>query len=213
MVLPHHACVCYLKSSVFSDADFYFNKNSVDVFYKFSDSIGIDDILEIKQFASRNPVAQEVVTLAVECNKVTQQAQNALLKVLEDPPVKTQFVFFVSSKSVFIPTVHSRLHDVTAYFKDEYETNVLSGELSRSSQVTDFIKNTYKERLAFIDSMVKAEKIDDFIDVLKSEHSEISIDASDKAALSFVMQNIYQPGASKKMLLEYLALHLSVVRK
>ena len=213
MLLPHHACVCYLKSNVFSEYAFFFNKNSVDVLYKTLDSVGIDDIFEIKQFAARNPVVNDVVTLAIECNKMTSQAQNALLKILEDPPVKTQFIFFVSSKSVFIPTVHSRLHDVTTYFTTEFTSGSLSNDDVGSGSVAEFIASGYKDRLALIDGLVKTEKIDDFIASLKLDFTQITDNVSNKFVLSFVMQNVYQPGASKKMLLEYLALQLPVVRK
>ncbi len=214
MLLPHHACVSYVSSVAFNTVDFPYIQNSSDVIYRQIDTVGIGDVAEMKQYAMRNPVAQEVVTIAVECNKMTVQAQNALLKILEDPPVKTQFIFFITSKNILIPTVHSRLHDVTYFLRSTYlDKSRTENKDVDYENFKHFISGEYKERLSFIESLVKSEKIDNFIEFIKSNYELCIQSTDDKKVLMFVFEHIYQPGASKKMLLEYLAVQLPVERR
>ena len=47
-------------------------------------------------------------------------AQNALLKILEEPPKNIRFILVASSKSIFLPTIRSRLRIVTQTRKRDF---------------------------------------------------------------------------------------------
>lgn len=49
------------------------------------------------------------VYILSDCDNISIQAQNTLLKIIEEPPRFTHFIFTAQTKSVFLPTVLSRV--------------------------------------------------------------------------------------------------------
>lgn len=49
------------------------------------------------------------VYILSDCDNISIQAQNTLLKIIEEPPPFTHFIFTAQTKSVFLPTVLSRV--------------------------------------------------------------------------------------------------------
>lgn len=73
-------------------------------------TIGIDEIREqiIKQAYVKPFVALKKIFVIQEGDDMTQEAQNGLLKVLEEPPEYVTFITLVSKKSILLDTVLSR---------------------------------------------------------------------------------------------------------
>ncbi len=55
----------------------------------------------------------------LHADKSSIPAQNALLKIVEEPPVNTQIILVVSEPSLLLPTIHSRCHKI---FLDQVKT-------------------------------------------------------------------------------------------
>ncbi|MDR2045248.1 MAG: DNA polymerase III subunit delta' [Clostridium sp.] len=74
------------------------------------DAIGVDDIREqVNQDVSIKPYASPYkVYLISEAEKMTPQAQNALLKTLEEPPPYVVILLLASNVNALLPTVVSR---------------------------------------------------------------------------------------------------------
>ncbi len=70
--------------------------------------IKIDQIREVKEFVLLKPSGKRKVVVVDEAEKMNPQAQNALLKILEEPPEYTVFVLITSSEGKLLPTVVSR---------------------------------------------------------------------------------------------------------
>lgn len=49
------------------------------------------------------------VYILADCDNISVLAQNTLLKIIEEPPEFTHFIFTAQSKSVFLPTILSRI--------------------------------------------------------------------------------------------------------
>lgn len=47
-----------------------------------------------------------------DCNAITNQAQNALLKIIEEPPSGVYFIFTAVSRNIFLQTMLSRLTSI-----------------------------------------------------------------------------------------------------
>ena len=72
------------------------------------------------------------------------EAQNALLKILEEPPKNIVFILLVSSKNSLLPTIYSRLpykNLKKVVEKDDIELNIKKLELN---DIYTFIKNSQK---------------------------------------------------------------------
>jgi len=71
----------------------------------------IDSAREIKSSLTRRPYQSLAITIIlVEAQSLTIEAQNALLKTLEEPPGPTQIYLTAQTVDSFLPTVRSRCH-------------------------------------------------------------------------------------------------------
>jgi DNA polymerase-3 subunit delta' len=73
-------------------------------------SIGISEIREINKNVFLKPIESKFkVYIIKNSEKLTEQAQNALLKILEEPPKNTVFILLCMNSRLLLPTVLSRL--------------------------------------------------------------------------------------------------------
>jgi hypothetical protein len=74
------------------------------------DSIGIDAVREIKNFLWQKPNVSKRRTLIIDnAELLTTEAQNALLKVTEEPPASSLLILVTSDIESILPTITSRL--------------------------------------------------------------------------------------------------------
>lgn len=72
-------------------------------------SIGIEDIKYMQKKIFLKPIKSESKAIIIdEAELLTIEAQNALLKILEEPPAHTLFILSSSTKETFLPTIISR---------------------------------------------------------------------------------------------------------
>lgn len=71
-------------------------------------TIGIDTAREICADAALKPAGIRKVYIIPDGENMTVEAQNALLKTLEEPPAYAVFIIIVPSASVLLPTIISR---------------------------------------------------------------------------------------------------------
>lgn len=72
--------------------------------------VTIDQIRELKSHIFEKPIAQKFKLVVIEdAHGATPEAQNALLKILEEPPLGVIIVLEAQSKSPLLPTLVSRL--------------------------------------------------------------------------------------------------------
>ena len=78
-----------------------------------ADSIGIDAVREIKNFLWQKPNVSAKRTLIIdEAELLTTEAQNALLKVTEEPPMSSLLIIIASDPDGIVPTILSRLQKI-----------------------------------------------------------------------------------------------------
>jgi len=87
--------------------------------------IGIDEIRSIRSFLRKRPVMSEfrsVIILSAE--KMTPEAQNAALKIVEEPPAYALIIFIAGGVENLLPTLVSRLRRI--YFPRVKESDIAS---------------------------------------------------------------------------------------
>ena len=99
------ACSACKKLEAESHPDIFYLKKQKD-----KKSYGIEEIREqiIKQVYIKPFIAARKIFVIPEGDDLTQEAQNGLLKVLEEPPEYVTFIILVSKKSMLLDTVLSR---------------------------------------------------------------------------------------------------------
>ena len=74
-----------------------------------SRSIGVNDVRELKDALALKPYSSALHAVMVDmADKMTTEAQNALLKTLEEPTGDVVFLLNVSQPSLMLPTIQSR---------------------------------------------------------------------------------------------------------
>jgi hypothetical protein len=104
--------------------DINLNKVSPDIFLvsPAKQSISIEEIRNLKKHVFQKPVhLPSKIIIFKEAHKLTPEAQNALLKILEEPPANVIIILEAQNKENLLPTVRSRL--VIIDTKREYETS------------------------------------------------------------------------------------------
>lgn len=76
---------------------------------KVSQSIGIEDVKQMQKKIFLKPIKSKNKAVVIEeAHMLTPEAQNALLKVLEEPPANTLILLNTNTKEALLPTIISR---------------------------------------------------------------------------------------------------------
>lgn len=91
-------------------------------------TIGVEAVREIRETAYVVPNDLSVkIYIIKDAEKMTQQAQNALLKLFEEPPRAVYFLLLTAGASALLPTVRSRAPELrTELFADKTMTALLT---------------------------------------------------------------------------------------
>ncbi len=79
-----------------------------DVYIRSYGNFGVDEARELRDRASTRAFSGSRRTFIVSASMMTTEAQNALLKTLEEPSAETLFFFLVPSPETLLPTLRSR---------------------------------------------------------------------------------------------------------
>ena len=100
-------------------------------------SIGIDQIREMQKNLVLKPfVEKQKICLISEAQNLTNDAQNALLKTLEEPPENCRIILTATSESFLLPTIVSRCQIISL-------SNGQPGRLTKEEEknLSDTFKN------------------------------------------------------------------------
>lgn len=206
--MEHHAQVYYVPTLALTHLPPYLQTPSTDVEHFVEDTLSIATVRSLITQATVAPLVAPERYLVVVARRLTREAQNALLKILEEPPSTTRLVLVVPSASHVLPTIRSRVAVVSA------PTNAATESPSRP----DFLARSYQERLALIQKLHTNKdtaglrslitEITTYMGTHASRHrlSRETVQAVEQAA-----RYAAQSGASHKMLSEHLALLLPIV--
>ncbi len=167
--------------------------------------LGIDDVRHITRLAHQTSdrVAGRVFVLGIQL--MTVEAQNALLKLFEEPPINTWFVVVMADSEQLLPTLRSRLQLLHLETSTEISTDWDS-----------FLTLTAGEQLALVADKVKqkdASWLQTIIIGLQQAAIKPGATAAYKQAVVQLEQYRKYSGASVKMLLEHCIVSLSEMRR
>ncbi len=192
-------------------------KGNTDFIDKCYQNFTIDDARILKSEHEKKPVSAEGKKIfIVTMNGITVEAQNALLKLLEEPADYAHFFIIIPSAHLLLPTVKSRLSLLE--IKDDRNL-VRHDEVESTKIISEFTKASVSKRMEIIKNLiddiskekkVKQEAID-FLDNL--EHFIYERDGVQKGkpileALNLARKYAGDRSPSFKMLLEYVALNV-----
>ena len=159
-------------------------------------SLKIEQIREFQNKVSEKPIiSNRKVYIINDSDKMTTEAQNCLLKTLEEPPEFVTIILIGSNESAFLDTIKSRcmiLHfekisdeQIQKYLQDNHQTEINSkimleacqGSIGKALEIKDK-QELYQNTEQVVNSLERKDKIDilnmsDFIYKSKDDKLEI----------------------------------------
>lgn len=162
---------------------------------KKSESIKIEDIRELQRYTALKPFeAKKKICIIDEAQKLTAEAANAFLKILEEPPKDTLFILISSQPNLLFSTIISRCQKIRFYAMEKLRLQQLlrnvygldeplahflayfsEGRLGAALRLKD--RDTLRERDEIIDSYIG-----------DNTKSYDAADKADKQALKYSLQ-------------------------
>lgn len=173
-----------------------FNGNNHPDFYCINEngeSIKVETIREITEKVIEKPIVSEKkVYIINDCEKMTKEAQNCLLKTLEEPPEFVVIILITSNENLILTTIKSRCMNIKFHNIDD---NTLLKYALENLGYDNISKNLLK---SFDGSIGKAIKLKDFkekyesIDLLISNlNKKDIIDIMSEGKIIYDKENIY----------------------
>lgn len=200
--MAHHA-VCYVGLALAkTDLAEYFAAGDPDIHVESYGDFGIAEARRLSVRAATTPVAAAAQVFVLCVDGLTHEAQNALLKLFEEPPARSQFYLVVPKRGLLLPTLQSRLFFI--------ETTSSATLPETDSAFDEFCQASLGDRLVRVAEMSKGKDVAQ-IEGLVAGAERLAQKTKDEKLLQCVMlvrEYLGRRGASTKMLLEDLALCL-----
>jgi len=182
-----------------------------DYWTKDIETFGIEDSRELKEIHSKKTLEEGgIKVFVIKTEFITHEAQNALLKILEDPLPKTFFFFFVAFKDSLLPTLLSR------FMLFEQKSKTSSKEISLPFEISKFLSLSPQARIKLLGKIVVSkDKITafKFLDLLeltlRNKLNLRKISAEEENVLRLIIKSrdyLNSRSASIKMILENISL-------
>lgn len=198
--------------------DFLFSSGRIDtsmsnVFFELYEALDMEQSHNLRGWHSLSSSDGGVRLCVIGAKNINREAEQSLLKMLEEPGEKTHFFIVVPDTSSVLPTILSRCHVIQTNNLYKYE-----------SWAKKFISSSIKDRIDMIALILKSAEDADTSATIRHEaksmldsleknlFSEFKKDTSNKD-IEWVLGEIIKakkylrnPGSSVKMLLEHIAL-------
>ena len=141
-------------------------------------SIKIEQIRELQKKIQEKPIiSNNKVYIIDDADMMTTEAQNCLLKTLEEPPEYATIILIGSNENLFLPTIKSRcmiLHfepisneNIKKYLQtelaisniDDEMLDIFQGSIGKAIELKDK-KEEYEKIIAFVENLDKKDIID-----------------------------------------------------
>ena len=168
-----------------------------DVHHIVVDQFGIDTARALQRRAYERPFQETEQVFVIATQGITSEAQNALLKLFEEPPQTTRFILIVPRITILLPTLRSR-----------FSASSTAGFVPLETTAAAFVAMPYQERLEVVANKAKEKDIgwmDELVYGLAA-HQSVRANHTAQKALAMVERYLHLRGASRKQLLEHLAL-------
>lgn len=192
-------------------------KNNPDIAVLRYGLFSVDNARHVCDIAAGAPFAGEYKVVIIAASRAYHEAQNALLKLFEEPPKGTFLFFILPSLGGLLPTLRSRVQMLE---KNKGESIKYKGK--SDARAEEFIKASKEKRCAIIkkltsgkDEEERRELRDEAIRIVNGieaiAYAELKKKRGDEVAallsdIAILRGNLYDRSAPVRMILEHLSL-------
>jgi DNA polymerase III delta prime subunit len=146
---------------------------------------GVDDSHRINSIQSKKAITQGKKVFVLTCNSFSNEAQNSLLKMFEEPTLDTHFFIIVPTLDSVLPTLRSRVLILDL------------GDIAKRKPDTAFAKeffaSTVAERLKLVNHIIEDKdksKAGAFLDDIEHHAHSLLKAGESKDALTLLLQDV-----------------------
>ena len=190
-------------------------RQSPDVLCQIYESFMMDDSGEIKDWHSRCGISKSKKVCIIATKFINREAEQTLLKIIEEPAINTHFFIIVPDASLLAETILSRVHLIKIK---------QSSDIDIQKDALRFISSSPKDRINKVALIIKEKKDEEnsgqlgyyatsFVNEIESIIYQKFKKDRNNEKIKFALGELQKsreylgtPGASVKMILEHLAL-------
>jgi len=162
------------------------------------EKFGVKEAQQLVKDAYLRPADTNKQLFVVRAQFVTLEAQNALLKVFEEPPQSAKFLLILPKDFIVIPTLLSRCEILTT-----------DSSTAENTHFEAFLLASFAQRLALIDVAQKKKDTHWQREIKKGLIGYLQTHTEHLKELEYAARLLLTRGASNKLLLEHAALIMS----
>ena len=200
-------------------------KNNPDIVVLRYGLLSVEDARQVSELAAGKAFVSEYKVVIIAASRAYHEAQNALLKVFEEPPAGTYLFLIMPSLGGLLPTLRSRVQIFDMQTSDmRCPTFAVGHRMSDMSDVPEiaeqFLKATKEKRSAMIRGSQaerrgeRRENRDEAIALVNGIEAAVYSDGSQAAFkyaellsdIAVLRGHLYDRSAPVKMILEHLSL-------
>ncbi len=171
----------------------------------------VEDARRVGEIAAQGPIAGDTKAVIIAANRAYREAQNALLKLFEEPPEGTYLFLILPTLGGLLPTLRSRVQVIAGALRYSSESKI-------AVEAMQFLKASREQRIALIkkltsgkDEEERREYRDAAVALLSGiEAAAYTASVERHAQLLGEIQTLraylHQPSAPLKMILEHFAI-------
>lgn len=174
------------KAVITNDIDKYIENLEGIIIRK--DELKIDDVREIERIAYIKEKDKKTIIIAAE--KFNIYAQNALLKLIEEPPKNIEFIIVTNSKHSLLDTILSRviLERKIYETKDDFELKPITNDYILELLTSDLQKDDIKKLLK---SIIKTKKLsEENLKIINDAILMLELNIDKEAIISLIMLSL-----------------------
>ncbi len=209
IIISRKDCKNFVFSILQRDLNFDIKANP-DFLMIENESFSIDNARDFGKWAIGKPLLGESKVSLIVTKSITHEAQNALLKILEEPSLGTYIFIKLESQGGLLPTFLSRVRILSV--EDEDFENNISNENENKNNADKFLRADIRGKFSLIQSLSKKVDKTDMKELIKDlekiSYENYTKDISKaKAMKNMLKAKIFATsrGSSPKILLEWLS--------
>lgn len=177
------------------------------LYFEDQSKLGVEQAKQIKNHFSFKPYSAKGKALVLEsAQNLTLDAQNSLLKLLEEPPEKAVILLGIENESQLLPTILSRCQ--TMHLAQCSTSDVVYNEVQSYKNIEELINFSIEKRFQYIEKLDKREEflsslLGYFREKMYQDPKLVSYNKLLLQALEWKKQNV-----NLRAILEYLMLNL-----
>ena len=188
-------------------------RGNADAYVRTYGTFGIEEARELASRASVRSLSGEGRTFVLAMRDMTSEAQNALLKTLEEPSAGARFFFLIPAPDSLLPTLLSRAQRMQIFLSEQ----------TVRIDARRFLASRPAKRIEMLKSLLEKDddtqqKAGDIVHLLSSLETELASRVRERGvengltAIYRARKYICDKGAHSKSLVEQVALLMPVVQ-